>query len=92
MTLRKIEKVYVTSDFRKSYRKLPLRIQKLADTKDLWFRKNAHDPHLKTHKLHGSLHVYWSYSVNREYRVLFRFTNDRLVTYFDIGTHEIYKR
>ena len=28
---------------------------------------------IRTHKLKGELSAYWAYSVNREYRVLFRF-------------------
>jgi hypothetical protein len=36
-------------------------------------RKDAFDPRLRTHKLKGELSAYWAYSVNREYRVLFRF-------------------
>jgi hypothetical protein len=35
--------------------------------------KDAFDPRLRTHNLKGELSAYWAYSVNREYRILFRF-------------------
>lgn len=91
MAPRRIERVHVTPDFRKAYRKLPKRIQTLADRKDAWFRRNPFDPRLRTHKLAGPLQGRWAYSVNREYRVLFRFLSAHDVLYYDIGTHQIYR-
>ena len=86
-----ILKVHSTSEFGKSFRKLPGHIQDLAEKKDKWFRRNAFDSRLHTHKLKGELEGYWSYYINRKYRVLFRFLNGDEVIYYDIGTHEIYK-
>ena len=88
---RHILKVHSTSEFEKSFRKLPGYIQDLAEKKDKWFRRNAFDPRLHTHKLKGELEGYRSYYINRKYRVLFRFLNGDEVIYYDIGTHEIYK-
>lgn len=88
---RSIHSVQITPDFKKSYRGLPVRIKRLADKKDQWFRENAFDRRLKTHKLKGPLKEYWSYSVNRDYRVLFRFLPSNEAVYFDVGTHEIYR-
>ena len=68
---RPISIVNVTPDFEKAYLRLPKRIQTLATRKDQWFRKDAFDPRLRTHKLKGELSAYWAYSVNREHRVLF---------------------
>jgi toxin HigB-1 len=70
---RPISIVHVTPDFEKAFLRLPKHIQTLATRKDQWFRKHAFDPRLRTHKLKGELSAYWAYSVNREYRVLFRF-------------------
>ena len=58
-----ILKVHSTSEFEKSFRKLPLRIQDLATKKDKWFQKAAFDPRLYTHKLKGELEGYWSYFI-----------------------------
>lgn len=84
-------KIHSTSDFEKFFRKLPMRIQDLSIKKDKWFRQDAFDPRLHTHKLRGELEGYWSYRINREYRILFRFLNSDEVIYYDIGTHDIYK-
>lgn len=86
-----ISKVYSTSAFEKSFHRLPARIQKLAEKKDKWFRLDTLDLRLHTHKLRGELEGYWSYYVNRSYRILFRFLNGDEVVYYDIGTHEIYR-
>lgn len=83
--------VRVSSEFEKSFRKLPSRIQKLAEKKDKWFRQNAFDQRLHTHKLKGELEGYCSYYINRQYRILFRFLSDNEVIYYDIGTHDIYR-
>ena len=86
-----ISKVHVSSDFKKSFKKIPKIIQDLAIRRDQWFRDDAFDARLKTHKLKGTLEGYWSYSINLQYRILFRFINSSEVLYYDIGTHEIYR-
>ena len=91
MMSRPIAKVHIASDFDKSFQKLPSNIQDIAAKKDYWFRTNAHDPRLHTHKLKGSLEGYWAYSVNFQYRVLFRFLAHDEALYYDVGTHGIYR-
>jgi mRNA-degrading endonuclease RelE of RelBE toxin-antitoxin system len=86
---RPISIVHVTPDFEKAYLRLPKHVQNLATRKDEWFRKDAFDPRLRTHKLRGELSAYWAYSVNREYRVLFRFLGPGEALYYDGGSHEI---
>ena len=88
---RPISVIHVAPDFEKTFLRLPKRIQDLATRKDQWFRRDAFDPRLRTHKLKGELSTYCAYSVNREYRVLFRFLGPHEVNYYDIGTHEIYR-
>jgi mRNA-degrading endonuclease YafQ of YafQ-DinJ toxin-antitoxin module len=54
------------------------------------FAADPNDPLLRTHKLEGELADYWSFSVDDDLRVLFRWDGDIcfLVT---VGTHdEIY--
>lgn len=87
----KIEKIHFTPRFFKSFEKLPYSVQKIAKKKDKLFRQNPFDPRLHTHKLKGELSGAWSYYVNRDYRILFRFIKQDEVLYYDIGTHEIYK-
>jgi addiction module RelE/StbE family toxin len=84
-------KVSLSGKFKKSFAKLPSRIQDKATQKMAVFEKNPFDPQLKTHKLKGELQNYWSYSINRSYRILFCFLNENKALYYDIGTHEIYR-
>ena len=83
--------IYPTSRFKKSFKKLPRYIKEKAHIKDEIFRENPFNLILGTHKLSGRLKNYWSYSVDENYRVLFRFLDKDKVIYFNIGTHEIYK-
>lgn len=46
---------------------------------------------LRTHKLHGSLSGYWSFSVNYKFRILYRPVSRDQVILHDIGDHEIYR-
>jgi len=87
----RIKSVDFSPHFLKSFQKLPRSIQAQAKKKDEWFRQNPFDPRLRTHKLKGELAGVWAYSINREYRALFRFLNGDEVLYYDIGTHDIYK-
>ncbi len=87
----RVKQVHLAPRFLTSFTKLPTAVQSLAKEKDTWFRANPFDPRLRTHKLKGELAGAWSYSVNRSYRVLFRFLTDHEVLYYDIGTHDIYR-
>ena len=86
-----ILKIHITSDFEKSFKKLPKPIKKITEEKDKKFRINAFAPNLKTHKLKGELNGFYSYSINHQYRILFRFLENSEVIYYDVGTHDIYK-
>lgn len=88
---RPVTRIHITSSFTKSYRKLSNQIQEAARKKDEWFRHNAFDARLRTHKLRGELQGYWAYSVNDSYRVLFRFVGSDEAIYYDVGTHDIYR-
>jgi mRNA-degrading endonuclease YafQ of YafQ-DinJ toxin-antitoxin module len=83
-------RILTTSTFEKQYLKLPLRIRILANEKGVLFGKNPFDPSLQTHKLKGSMSGYWSFSVNRQYRIQFRFGEKEEVYFMAVGTHEIY--
>lgn len=91
MTGRPIEVVHVTPDFRRSFARLPVHLQRLAERKDQWFRADTFDPRLRTHQLKGPLAGFWAYSVNQQYRVLFLFVSPNAAMYYDIGTHDIYR-
>ena len=54
-------RVHTTSGFAKSFSKLSASIQRLATKKDKWFRSDAFDKRLDTHKLRGELKGYVAY-------------------------------
>lgn len=83
-------KIYYHPRFKISYRKLPHEIQIKAEHRERMFRKNPFNALLKTHKLHGALKTYWSFSVNSAYRILFQF-HDSDIIFLDIGDHRLYK-
>lgn len=87
----RISQIYYTQDFAKNLKKLPPRIQKLAIKKEDIFRKNLFTPALKTHKLTGRLKEYYSFSINKQYRILFAIEGKGKITFIDIGTHSIYQ-
>ena len=85
-------KIYYTSKFESSYKKLPRLVKNEAELKEDIFRKNPRDPVLKTHKLTGKLRGFWSFSIDRKYRIIFEFVNSGAIVFHKAGTHDIYKK
>ena len=85
-----MEIVY-TPDFEKSYRKLPKRIRDLAIKKTGWFCVDPYDTRLKTHALQGKLFGKWAFSINFQYRIIFKFVGTDRVLFLLTGTHNVYK-
>ncbi|KKP63085.1 MAG: type II toxin-antitoxin system mRNA interferase toxin, RelE/StbE family [Patescibacteria group bacterium] len=85
-------KILYSSQFEKSFRKIPENIAQLFNDKQSFFILNSFNPLLKTHKLKGKLKEYYSFSVNLEYRVIFKIVSKEKILFLDIGTHEIYKK
>jgi addiction module RelE/StbE family toxin len=86
-----INHIYPTTHFIKAYKSLPAEIKLRAKQRERIFRNAPFDSRLKTHKLKGRLKDYWSYSVDYQYRILFRFIDNETVFYYDIGMHDIYR-
>ena len=76
--------------FRRSYDNLSESIKKKAEKRELVFRKNLFDSRLDTHKLHGKLQNFWSFSVDFRFRILFEFDGPDII-FLDIGDHNLYK-
>lgn len=87
----KVTESHVSLHFEKQFDRLPADLQKVAARKLIMFENNPFHPGLETHKLKGSLAEFWSFSVNKKFRVLFRFFANNAVIYYDIDTHDIYK-
>lgn len=84
-------KIIYSPTFKKSYKKLPKPVQFVAEKKEKIFRENPFDNSLKTHKLHGKLKDFLSFSINDKYRIIFEFIDEKTVHFHTIGTHDIYK-
>jgi len=84
-------KIFYSSKFAREYRKLPLRVKKIAEKKEQIFRRNPFDSRLKTHKLKGNLKGFLSFSVNRKYRIIFEIINSNTAWFYSVGEHSIYK-
>ena len=52
------------------------------------FSKNPFNPLLRTHKLTGKLEGLWAFSVDYDYRTIFKFMNEDKILLIDIGTHD----
>jgi mRNA-degrading endonuclease YafQ of YafQ-DinJ toxin-antitoxin module len=68
------------------------RIQKLYRDRLIVFRKNPHDPTLRTHALQYDLESLWSFRLTHDkgpddYRVIFRKDKSTYV-FVDFGTHD----
>ncbi|PIV31725.1 type II toxin-antitoxin system mRNA interferase toxin, RelE/StbE family [Candidatus Wolfebacteria bacterium CG02_land_8_20_14_3_00_37_12] len=87
----KITKSHTTPHFEKQFNKLSKNIQRIAIRKILLFENNPLYSSLNTHKLKGELSTFWSFYINNNFRVLFRFLKNNEVIYYDIDNHDIYK-
>ena len=84
-------KIIYSTKFAREYKKLPLKVKKLAEKKEKIFRKDPFEPSLKTHKLTGKLKEYYSFSIDYQYRIIFEFVEKDILWFHSVGTHEIYK-
>ena len=84
-------KIIYSSKFEKEYKKLSYKIKLISEKKEKLFRKNPFNPILNTHKLHGRLYEFWSFSITDKYRIVFEFTESDIIYFHSVGTHEIYR-
>ena len=83
--------IFYTSKFRREYKKLPKEVKSRAEKNETLFRKNPFDSRLDTHKLHGRLKDFWSFSVDFKYRIVFEFGDSSTVYFHSVGNHDIYQ-
>jgi mRNA-degrading endonuclease YafQ of YafQ-DinJ toxin-antitoxin module len=84
-------KIIYSPQFERAYKKLPLAVKKKAEKQENIFRVNPFDSRLKTHKLSGKLHEFWSFSIDYSYRIVFEFGINDAVYFHDAGNHDVYK-
>ncbi len=84
--------IIVTDEFSKRYKLLPSIIQKKAEKQEKLFRQNPFYPSLHTEKLEPKGKQIWSFRVDKNYRVLFRFVEKHTVAFLTVGIHDwVYK-
>ena len=83
--------VVYSPQFVKDFERLEYGVQKVALQKEKTFRENPFDGRLKTHKLSGRFEGYWSFRIDYDCRVIFRFQNENTVKFVAIGGHSIYR-
>ncbi len=79
--------VHYTPEFARRYRELPRTIQQKAERREVLFRSNPFHPSLRTEKLAPREKEYWSFRIDREYRIIFRFGDDHSVYFLTCGHH-----
>lgn len=80
-----------SSHFKRVYIKLGADIQEKAEDKEKIFSNNPLDPRLKTHRLHGKLKEFFSFSIDYKYRIVFKFLDQNKALFLDIGDHDVYQ-
>ncbi|MCH8821620.1 type II toxin-antitoxin system YoeB family toxin [Patescibacteria group bacterium] len=88
----RIKRLYTSSQYRKSFKKLPKQTQEVVIVRINLFKRDPFSPQLKTHKLSGRLRGFWSFSVDYSNRIMFEFVDEGTVGLIDIGPHKIYRR
>lgn len=84
-------RITYTSKFAREYKKLSKKVKLQAEKNEAIFRANPFDPALETHKLHGRLKDFWSFSIGFRFRVIFEFAGKDTVYFHSVGDHDIYQ-
>jgi mRNA-degrading endonuclease YafQ of YafQ-DinJ toxin-antitoxin module len=84
--------IFYTAKFAREYKKVSSKIKQKAEKREVLFRKNPFNAILKTHKLHGDLSEFWSFSIDFRYRIIFELNEDQTTAvFYSIGDHDVYK-
>lgn len=79
--------IYTTATFDELFLELPKKIQIKADEKTKLFQENPFNPVLRTEKLHPKGHDVWSFRIDINYRIVFRFTGKSSAEFRFVGHH-----
>lgn len=87
-----MKEIFLTEEFEKYYKKLPLTVKIKAEKQEQLFCKNPFHPSLHTEKLEPKSKEVWSFRIDKKYRIIFRFIDGNKVVFLTIGPHDwIYK-
>lgn len=79
--------ILVAEEFEKNYQNLPKIVRKKAEKQESLFRKDPFYPSLRTEKLEPKSKQIWSFRIDQEYRILFKFINSNKVIFLTCGHH-----
>lgn len=80
--------IFYTAEFVKRYAELPIKVQRKAERHERLFHSNPLHPSLHTEKLHPKGKEVWSFRVDENYRILFRFKDRHTVYFLNVGPHQ----
>ena len=83
--------VIFSEKFIEQFESLPQKTKILAEKKIALFQADPRNPSLKTHKLHGALREYLSFSVDHKTRIVFEYGTKSTIHFLKIGDHAIYR-
>ncbi|MGH7597793.1 MAG: type II toxin-antitoxin system RelE/ParE family toxin [bacterium] len=79
--------IVTTKTFDKLFKAIDKKIQRKAAQKTELFKQNPFNPILRTEKLHPKTHGVWSFRVDLDYRIVFKFTEKDVAEFRFIGHH-----
>ncbi len=89
----KVNKIYYSSYFARTFQCLPKSIRKKALKEEKKFRENCFHEQLQTRHLQQVTPGYWIFSIDQSYRILFEFWRDSgTVGFIDVADHSIYRQ
>lgn len=76
-----------TETFDKLFQKLSQKIQLKAAKKSDLFKNNPFHPSLRVEKLHPKKFNVWSFRIDKDHRIVFKFVEKNLVEFMFVGHH-----
>lgn len=77
--------IIYTYEFKRLYQDLPLKIQKKAEQKEKFLRTNPFHPSLNTEKINPKSKEGWSFRIDLNYRIIFRFADNKKIIFLAAG-------
>lgn len=74
-------------EFEKRYIELPNQIKIKAEKQEKLFRSNPFHPSLHTEKLSPKSREVWSFRIDKNYRIIFRFLDKDKILFLNVGHH-----
>ncbi len=81
-------RIIAAEEFERRYRKLPLAIQRKAEKQAKFFQQNPFHPSLHTEKLEPKGKQVWSFRIDQNYRIVFRFISGDTALFLSVGSHD----